>query len=881
MKFSLQIKLNAFAEWSDHYMNYSNLKRLIYRIEKSLMSNVALPATSHDQAVVEIEGEDEINEAAPLLTPINPADADALFTQALDKELNRVVTFYREKEEELFDDVHQFEVDMSYLDAGQYMRRRSVPDLMQSGLLRDLEQEERRANSDGEETSPSHPPHALSLPMPAIGPDSGSSTPPIISGSPRTSGGGRQPRYRAKSESFAEWTDPVPPTSETRLNQTPPRAGPASADTYTSTIWDARNYKGHRQRFRRRAISLYVSLKELEKYSELNHTGFQKILKKFDKVTGRKLLNVYTFNKLSRAYPFLADTITGLSREISRVITHYARISTRNRPGDAKRELDLNLREHLVWERNTVWRDLVAIERGRGNVALKALRSKEDKPALPYAIKVCGRSVFIVYVPQDVILPVIKMLVCLAILPAILYSPIGLQVEAQSCLAILSFASALWATETLPLFVTSLCIPFLVVTMRVLRAPVAGGQFVRLTPKEATARIFADMFSPVIMLLLGGFALASALSKHHIAQWLAQIVLSRAGSSPRYVILANMLVSTLFSMFISNVAAPVLCFSLIAPILRNLPSKSPYAKSLVLGIALAANVGGMASPISSPQNIIAVNNMNPPPTWLEWLSISLPLCLVCDFAIWILLLVAYEPGRSTGEHAPAPPSLYSTHTPMKWTGTQMYVVFVLILTICLWCGERVIEPYVGDMGILAIVPLVAFFGTGVLSKDDFNSFLWNVVILAMGGIALGKAVDSSGLLAELTKQLLPHLEGMSVFQVVATVGCVVLVITSFVNHTVGALIILPVVAQLGTALPEPAPRTLVMCTALACSAAMGLHVSSFPNMNAISVEDPTGETWLTVSDFITRGIPASVVAFVGILSIAFGIMNLMHLDGVK
>lgn len=207
--------------------------------------------------------------------------------------------------------------------------------------------------------------------------------------------------------------------------------------------------------------------------------------------------------------------------------------------------------------------------------------------------------------------------------------------------------------------------------------------------------------------------------------------------------------------------------------------------------------------------------MNPPPTWLEWLTVSLPLCIILDIAIWVLLLIAYQPGRHAGEHAIAPPTLYNPRDhsqTMKWTASQIYVVMVLVLTIVLWCSESMIERYVGDMGILSIVPLVAFFGTQVLSKDDFNSFLWNVVILAMGGIALGKAVDSSGLLAELTKQLLPHLIGMSVFGVVATVAAVVLVITSFVNHTVGALIILPVVAQLGATLPDPAPRTLVMCT---------------------------------------------------------------------
>ena len=88
-------------------------------------------------------------------------------------------------------------------------------------------------------------------------------------------------------------------------------------------------------------------------------------------------------------------------------------------------------------------------------------------------------------------------------------------------------------------------------------------EYHRLDAKAATKKVFADMFSPVIMLLLGGFSLAAALSKHHIAKGMASFVLQKAGSEPKYVLLANMFVSTFASMWISNVAAPVLCFSLI------------------------------------------------------------------------------------------------------------------------------------------------------------------------------------------------------------------------------------------------------------------------------------------------------------------------------
>lgn len=85
------------------------------------------------------------------------------------------------------------------------------------------------------------------------------------------------------------------------------------------------------------------------------------------------------------------------------------------------------------------------------------------------------------------------------------------------------------------------------------------------------------------MLLLGGFALASALSKHNIAKRLAVAILSRVGRRPEHVLLANMLVATFASMWISNVAAPVLCFSLVQPILKTLPHSHAFCKSLVRG----------------------------------------------------------------------------------------------------------------------------------------------------------------------------------------------------------------------------------------------------------------------------------------------------------
>lgn len=113
----------------------------------------------------------------------------------------------------------------------------------------------------------------------------------------------------------------------------------------------------------------------------------------------------------------------------------------------------------------------------------------------------------------------------------------------------------------MPLFVTALIVPFLIITLRVMRSD--DGHYTRLNAPDATKRVFGAMFSPVIMLLLGGFAIAGALSKFGIAKSMATYVLSKAGTRPSRVLIVNMMVATVASMWISNVAAPVLCFSLI------------------------------------------------------------------------------------------------------------------------------------------------------------------------------------------------------------------------------------------------------------------------------------------------------------------------------
>ena len=167
----------------------------------------------------------------------------------------------------------------------------------------------------------------------------------------------------------------------------------------------------------------------------------------------------------------------------------------------------------------------------------------------------------------------------------------------------------------------------------------------------------------------------------------------------------------------------------------------------------------------------------------------------------------------------------------KFTGVQWFVSISTLATIALWCVSHPLEWLFGDMGVVAIIPIILFFGTGILTKEDFNNFLWTIIMLAAGGLALGKAVNSSGLLHTIAGAITEKVEDMSLYGVLVVFATLILVVATFISHTVAALIILPLVSSVGYGMEQPHPNLLVMGSALMCSAAMGLPTSGFPNMS--------------------------------------------------
>lgn len=859
MKFSHSLQFNAVPEWSSKYINYSSLKKIAYNLQR--------------EYVHELNTKNLNEEAAFTSDPNDPKNPIVVFTKALDAEVERINTFYTQKEAEIIkeydslfreflDFVTEFPddgKDTAIRDSLRTVLNELMPNYQDE--VNDIESQRQQSISIAAENTSNNKNNnadeANDLENFSADEDNGDSlTSPKLSfhGTPRSSGDGH-----ATNDQDVD---------SLRLQKR--RSFPTLFydDDFQVTFLEALRLE--KKPF---IIRVFTHLSELKSYIELNKIGFGKALKKFDKLLQTKIKSDY-LAKLEDNYVFRDTTIENLNNKINNIVKLYS-IFTHNNINEAKLELGTNLREKIVFERNTVWRDMIGMERKSQAVYAKPEFTKDNliTNGKPIIIKLgAGRQLV---VPEFLYSFGTFKIVFITLVTVILLNTSPFDDKQQkNCFAVLICCSLLWASEAIPLFTTSLLLPFLLVVLNVLKNPDTGEVF---DAQEASKFICAAMWSPIILLLLGGFTLAAALSKYNLDKYACTFLLSKVQQRPAPILFSILVVSTLVSAFVSNVAAPVLMYSVVQPILNTLNDttvngmtvQNEFAQALVLGIALASSVAGMASPIASPQNVVALQFMDPQPNWIQWFSVSIPVCSCCLVLIFVVLMISFSFKDVT---------IVPIHQNSDKFNSKQYVVMLIsFVTIALWCLASVLGPWLGDMGQIALISMVTFYGTGILSQEDFNNYPWTIVILAMGGLALGKAVTVSGLLATIANIIQQQLEEAELFTILAVFGFIVLVMATFVSHTVAALIIIPLIAEIGRALPDPHPNILVFCTALICSCAMGLPTSGFPNVTAIGLTNNLGEKYLNVNTFIKIGVPTSLGCLMIVITVGYLCLKLIGL----
>lgn len=402
----------------------------------------------------------------------------------------------------------------------------------------------------------------------------------------------------------------------------------------------------------------------------------------------------------------------------------------------------------------------------------------------------------------------------------------------QVALVILLVGALLWISEAIPLYVTSLVILFLA---RVWLMPVMDG-----SGQAVSATVFlSPFFSDIILLFLGGFVLSSVLHKYYIDEDLARQIISRTGHSIPLLIIGIMGVTAFLSMWLSNTATTAMMLALCIPIVRELPKSDKYRTSILLAVPLAANVGGMGTPIGTPPNAIAMQYLaerGNAPTFGQWIIMAVPCVLICLVVIWALLLFFY---RGDARGIPVRTKVHES----IYTGRSMFVISVCLLTVIGWMTTAW-HGY--SSGTVSLIPLLLLFGLGFLDTRDLRGLSWDVLLVMGGGLCLGAVIANGGLADWLIDRL--PVAGVDPYLLAMLFGSVAVIMSSLMSNTATANLMMPILIGLGSGFESP----ILICVAFCCSLAMALPISTPPNAMAFSTEE------LTVKEMMKPGLAGTL-----------------------
>jgi len=389
------------------------------------------------------------------------------------------------------------------------------------------------------------------------------------------------------------------------------------------------------------------------------------------------------------------------------------------------------------------------------------------------------------------------------------------------------------------------------------------------TDSSAVAKkLLGCLLNNTSILILGGFSISAAFSKCGIELHIAAALQRAFGNYPRIFCLSIMLTGLFLSMWISNHTAPILCISFMDPILREMPLGSSYAKFLLLGLAFACNFGGMMTPISSMQNALSVNalqNAGYAVSFGAWLACAVPFCVIGVVLTWLMLILILQPN----DVDKIPPIMNKMGKLLSYRNT--IVMGLSLGTIILWSTISYTHPFFGDLGTISLIFMGLMFGSGILTQHDFNSFSWHLLFLLGGGDVLGMAIQKTELLDFLSNRIMSFLPEGNVWLMLLFCSFFAMIVATFISHTVAAIVLMPIVVQLGTDM-HLGP-SMGVGVAFAVSTGMALPFSSFPNLNSLLVADDLHRPYLNASDYLKTGLPMSIMAVLLVSTVGFVLIN--------
>lgn len=396
------------------------------------------------------------------------------------------------------------------------------------------------------------------------------------------------------------------------------------------------------------------------------------------------------------------------------------------------------------------------------------------------------------------------------------------------------FMALLWLTEAVPMGLTAL-IPLVAF-------PLSG-----ISTGEKIAQPYAN---PAVFLFLGGFLVASTFERWGLHRRMAYFALSRVGTEPRRIVFAVILVTAFLSMWISNTATTLMMTPIAVAIVGGLGKEARTAEATLLGVAYAASLGGIGTPIGTPTNLIflgAARELFPNAktiTFAEWMVFGVAYLIVLVPVCWLIVVVtsrvpkgAALPLASLGIERPGLMSRAEKTALLLCAATALLWIFradinLGAVTIPGWASLFPKAKAINDATVAVAMAFLAFLlpigdGKRLLEWEEFKRIPWDVLILFGGGFALADALESSGF-SKWAGARLSFVGGWPPVLMIVAVCIAVTLLSEVASNVATATAMMPIAAALAVSI-KVHPYFLMLPAVLAASSGFMLPVATAPN----------------------------------------------------
>lgn len=460
---------------------------------------------------------------------------------------------------------------------------------------------------------------------------------------------------------------------------------------------------------------------------------------------------------------------------------------------------------------------------------------------MPITIRISARHLGLVLGPA------------LFVLALLFFRPEGLSPEGRAVLASTLWVAAWWITEAIPIPVTAL--------LPIVLFPLTGGLAL-----DKTTQAFGHR---MIFLYLGGFIIAIAIEKWNLHRRIALSIIYRIGANMSYIILGFMAASAFLSMWISNTATAVMMLPIGMAIItqlkanRDIPEKTTdyFSKALMLAIAYSASIGGIATLIGTPPNLVLAAVVQEfygvEITFSQWIIFGLPISVTLLVICWWYLVRVAFPMKNIA----LPGGKAEIRSQLKALGAVSYeekmVLAVFLLTALAWISRSFLLqkwlPGIDDTVIavtgaivLFLIPSKTTAGQMLINWESAVALPWGIILLFGGGLALAEGFQDSGLAAWIGGQM-AGLEGMALILILLILVATVNFLTEITSNLATTSMILPILAPMALTIGVH-PYTLMVGATVAASCAFMLPVATPPNAVVF------GPGYLRIPDMARAGV---------------------------